>query len=113
MKNTQRISMVAVLASSAASILLAAAPIFLLGGTTVTANPNVGLKRVGSELGKGNTSVNFGGGLEFFTPVRPWNVTPTWKPRYTTRWTGPGPICPRISRETRRYPGRRNTSIHR
>jgi hypothetical protein len=42
MKNTQRISMVAVLASSAASILLAAAPIFLLGGSAVTANPNVG-----------------------------------------------------------------------
>ena len=43
-------------------------------GFDTAANPNVGLKRVGSELGKGNTSVNFGGGLEFFTPVRPCNV---------------------------------------
>ena len=37
-------------------------------------NPGIGLKRVGSELGKPNTKNTFGGGLEFFTPVRPCNV---------------------------------------
>jgi len=34
-------------------------------------NPAEGLKRVGSELGNGNTDGRFGGGLEFYAPVRP------------------------------------------
>ena len=37
-------------------------------------NPNVALKRVGGELGNSNNSNRFGGGLEFFTPVRPCDV---------------------------------------
>ncbi|MGE0482579.1 MAG: DUF1302 family protein [Gammaproteobacteria bacterium] len=37
-------------------------------------NPGTGLKRVGGELGKRNNSGQFGGGLEFYTPVRPCNV---------------------------------------
>ncbi|MCZ6896056.1 MAG: DUF1302 domain-containing protein, partial [Gammaproteobacteria bacterium] len=37
-------------------------------------NPNLGLKRVGGELGNTNNSNRFGGGLEFFTPVRPCNI---------------------------------------
>ena len=43
-------------------------------GFNLAANPNVGLKRVGGELGNTNNSNRFGGGLEFFTPVRPCNV---------------------------------------
>ncbi|MGE0712521.1 MAG: VWA domain-containing protein [Planctomycetota bacterium] len=42
MKNTSRISMTTVLASTAASVLLAAAPLFLLTGGMVEANPNTG-----------------------------------------------------------------------
>ncbi|TDJ64369.1 MAG: DUF1302 domain-containing protein, partial [Proteobacteria bacterium] len=38
------------------------------------ANPNAGLKKVGSEHGNRNNNGEFGGGLEFFTPVRPCNV---------------------------------------
>ena len=37
-------------------------------------NPNIGLKRVGGELGNTNNAGEFGGGLEFFTPTRPCNV---------------------------------------
>lgn len=37
-------------------------------------NPNSGLKKVGSELGHTNNAGEFGGGLEFFTPVRPCDV---------------------------------------
>jgi len=40
------------------------------------ANPNEGLKRVGSELGNRSNDGQFGGGLELFTPVRPCNVDP-------------------------------------
>lgn len=40
----------------------------------LTTNPNLGLKKVGSELGHRNNNGEFGGGLEFFTPVRPCNV---------------------------------------
>ena len=43
-------------------------------GFDLTVNPNSGLKRVGGELGNTNNSNRFGGGLEFFTPVRPCNV---------------------------------------
>ncbi len=43
-------------------------------GFDLTANPNVGLKKVGSELGNSNNKGRFGGGLEFFTPVRPCDV---------------------------------------
>ncbi len=43
-------------------------------GFDTVANPDVGLKRVGSELGNGNNNAAFGGGLEFFTPVRPCDV---------------------------------------
>ena len=45
-------------------------------GFDLTANPNEGLKRVGVELGNPNNNGAFGGGLEFFTPVRPCNVDP-------------------------------------
>ena len=43
-------------------------------GFDLAANPNEGLKRVGSELASTNNNGQFGGGLEFFTPVRPCNV---------------------------------------
>ncbi len=43
-------------------------------GFDMTANPDVGLKRVGSELGNGNNNGGFGGGLDFYTPTRPCNV---------------------------------------
>ncbi len=43
-------------------------------GFDTVANPNVGLKKVGSELGERNNNGAFGGGLEFFTPVRPCDV---------------------------------------
>lgn len=43
-------------------------------GFDLGANPNVGLKKVGSELGNSNNKGRFGGGLEFFTPVRPCDV---------------------------------------
>ena len=43
-------------------------------GFNTTVNPNVGLKKVGSELGNTNNKGRFGGGLEFFTPVRPCDV---------------------------------------
>lgn len=43
-------------------------------GFDTVANPNIGLKKVGSELGNGNSRGNLGGGLEFFTPVRPCDV---------------------------------------
>ena len=45
-------------------------------GFDTTANPNFGLKRVGEELGHRSNDGQFGGGLEFFTPVRPCNVDP-------------------------------------
>ncbi|MFP6681219.1 MAG: DUF1302 family protein, partial [Gammaproteobacteria bacterium] len=38
------------------------------------ANPNSGLKKVGGELGHRANNGQFGGGLEFFAPVRPCNV---------------------------------------
>ncbi|MFT4583233.1 MAG: hypothetical protein ACI915_002578 [Gammaproteobacteria bacterium] len=40
-------------------------------GFDLAVNPNVGLKKVGSELGHRNNNGEFGGGLELFTPVRP------------------------------------------
>ncbi len=43
-------------------------------GFDTVANPNEGLKRVGSELAARNNNGEFGGGLEFYTPVRPCNV---------------------------------------
>ena len=43
-------------------------------GFDTAANPNEGLKRVGSELAATNNNGEFGGGLEFFTPVRPCDV---------------------------------------
>ena len=43
-------------------------------GFDTIANPNEGLKRVGSELTARNNNGEFGGGLEFFTPTRPCNV---------------------------------------
>ena len=43
-------------------------------GFDLTVNPNDGLKRVGGELGNTSNSNRFGGGLEFFTPVRPCDV---------------------------------------
>ena len=43
-------------------------------GFDLAANPNEGLKRVGSELASTNNNGQFGGGLEFFTPTRPCNV---------------------------------------
>lgn len=43
-------------------------------GFDTVANPNTGLKKVGSELGNSNNKGRFGGGLEFFTPVRPCDV---------------------------------------
>lgn len=43
-------------------------------GFDLTRNPNAGLKRVGSELGRRTNNGEFGGGLELFTPVRPCNV---------------------------------------
>ena len=43
-------------------------------GFDLTVNPNDGLKRVGRELGNTSNSNRFGGGLEFFTPVRPCDV---------------------------------------
>ena len=43
-------------------------------GFDTVANPNEGLKRVGSELAARNNNGEFGGGLEFFTPTRPCNV---------------------------------------
>jgi hypothetical protein len=43
-------------------------------GFNTTTNPNTGLKKVGNELGHSNNKGRFGGGLEFFTPVRPCNV---------------------------------------
>ena len=45
-------------------------------GFNLAANPGTGLKRVGSELGERSNNGAFGGGLEFFTPVRPCNVDP-------------------------------------
>ena len=43
-------------------------------GFDLAANPNEGLKRVGSELAARNNNGEPGGGLEFFTPVRPCDV---------------------------------------
>ena len=43
-------------------------------GFDLATNPNVGLKKIGSELGNTNNKGRFGGGLEFFTPVRPCDV---------------------------------------
>ena len=43
-------------------------------GFDTVANPNEGLKRVGSELASTNNNGEFGGGLEFFTPTRPCDV---------------------------------------
>lgn len=43
-------------------------------GFDTVANPGTGLKRVGGELGHSNSKRNFGGGLDFFTPVRPCDV---------------------------------------
>ena len=43
-------------------------------GFDTVANPNEGLKRVGSELSARNNNGEFGGGLEFFTPTRPCDV---------------------------------------
>ena len=45
-------------------------------GFNLATNPNAGLKRVGSELGHRNNNGELGGGLEFFTPVRPCDVDP-------------------------------------
>ncbi len=45
-------------------------------GFDLTRNPNTGLKKVGQELGFRNNGGQFGGGLEFFTPVRPCNDDP-------------------------------------
>ena len=43
-------------------------------GFDTVANPNEGLKKVGSELGVSNNNGEFGGGLELFAPTRPCNV---------------------------------------
>ena len=43
-------------------------------GIDLVTNPNEGLKKVGSELGIRNNNGEFGGGLEFFAPVRPCDV---------------------------------------
>lgn len=45
-------------------------------GFDLTANPNVGLKRVGEELGHRSNDGLFGGGLETFAPQRPCNIDP-------------------------------------
>ena len=45
-------------------------------GFDLATNPNAGLKRVGGELGHRNNNGEFGGGLEFFTPVQPCDVDP-------------------------------------
>ncbi|MCC7411542.1 MAG: DUF1302 family protein [Gammaproteobacteria bacterium] len=39
-------------------------------------NPNIGLRQVSGNLASNNNDGQFGGGLEFFTPVRPCNVDP-------------------------------------
>ena len=45
-------------------------------GFNTALNPNVGLKKVGSELGHTNNAGTFGGGLEFATPTRPCDIDP-------------------------------------
>ena len=65
-------------------------------GFDTVANPNEGLKRVGSELAARNNNGEFGGGLEFFTPTRPCDVdSPRLYPRLHGRDPG-RPALPRV-----------------